>query len=177
MSKQKFKKGNLVKVLTGHKIHEFRGGNHGSIDLRPEDIGREAIIDYSYAEKYGGTDIDNYSIVFRDTGASLSWKRTDELEFIDEGGEHLFEEARINKEAAELQESKRYWMIVFSLRSKNLEGFSSMSFISDKDNPLNRNAICDIYVKLAGNTFTRRDLIITNIVEFKNKEDYENFFA
>jgi len=74
---QKFKRGNLVEVLGE---------------------GRKAIIEYSYAEEYGGSDVDSYSIIWQDTGSSLAWKRTDELKLIDEGGEYLFDEAKKNRE-------------------------------------------------------------------------------
>lgn len=89
MKEQKFKRGNLVKVLVGHQIWSNK---EGTTDISPEDVGRSAIIEYSYAEKYGGSDVDSYSIIWCDTGGSLAWKRTNELELINEGGEHLFEE-------------------------------------------------------------------------------------
>lgn len=90
MNEQKFKRGNLVKVLVGHPIW-----NNGVIeDMSPQDRGRLAIIDYSYAERYGGSDVDSYSIIWMDTGSSLAWKRTSELQFVDIGGEHLFAEAK-----------------------------------------------------------------------------------
>lgn len=95
MGEQKFKRGNLVKVLVGHRIWDFK---RGAIDISPEYIGRKAIIQYSYAESYGGDNTDNYSIIWLDSGGSLSWKHESELELLDEGGEHLFEEAKANKE-------------------------------------------------------------------------------
>jgi len=91
---QKFKRGNLVEVLVGHKIWTSK---YGFIDLSPNHIGRKAIIEYSYAEKYGGSDVNNYSIIFQDTGNSISWKETDQLKLIDEGGEHLIEQAKLKK--------------------------------------------------------------------------------
>lgn len=94
MKEQKFKRGNLVKVLVGHQIWSNK---EGVTDISPEDVGRNAIIEYSYAEKYGGGDVDSYSIIWCDTGGSLAWKRTNELELLDEGGEHLFEEAKANR--------------------------------------------------------------------------------
>ena len=92
---QKFKRGNLVEVLVGHQIW---GSKEGVQDISPEDVGRKAIIEYSYAEKYGGSDVDSYSIIWQDTGSSLAWKRTNELKLIDEGGEYLFDEAKKNRE-------------------------------------------------------------------------------
>ena len=92
---QKFKRGNLVKVLVGHQIWS---GKDGVRDISPDDVGRKAIIEHSYAEKYGGNDVDSYSIIWQDTGSSLAWKSTNELELIDKGGEHLFDEAKKNRE-------------------------------------------------------------------------------
>ena len=92
---QKFKRGNLVEVLVGHQIWSSKDGVK---DISPDDVGRKAIIKYSYAEKYGGSDVDSYSIIWQDTGSSLSWKSTNELKLIDEGGEHLFDEAKKNRE-------------------------------------------------------------------------------
>lgn len=95
MSGQKFKRGNLVKVLVGHQIFSTK---EGAVDIRPEYVARKAIIRYSYAEEYGGDNIDDYSITWLDSGDSLAWKHERELELLDEGGEHLFEEAKANKE-------------------------------------------------------------------------------
>ena len=82
---QKFKRGNLVRVLVGHQI--------------PDDVGKTALIKYSYNDKYGGGNVDDYSIMWTDTGGTVAWKRTNELELIDEGGEHLFAECLVKREA------------------------------------------------------------------------------
>lgn len=99
---QKFKRGNLVEVLAGHKIWNNKDGVQ---DIAPEEVGKKAIIGYSYAEMYGGRDVDSYSIVWLDTGGSLAWKNTKELKLIDEGGEHLFEEAKQNRERISKQDT------------------------------------------------------------------------
>ena len=81
---QKFKRGNLVKVLVGQQI-----------------FGRKAIIEYSYAEKYGGgrpSKNNSYRIVWADTGNSEAWRDDNELELIEDGGEHLFAEAKAKRE-------------------------------------------------------------------------------
>lgn len=98
--KQKFKRGNLVEVLVGHQIWSSKDGLQ---DMSPKDVGRKAIIEYSFAEKYGGNDVDSYSIIWQDTGSSLAWKSTNELKLIDEGGEHLFKEANKNRERISAQ--------------------------------------------------------------------------
>lgn len=90
---QKFKRGTLVEVLVGHQVWSSKDG---VIDISPENIGRKAIIEYSYAEKYGGSGnlLNSYSIIYQDTGSSEAWKDLNELKFIDEGGEHLIKEAK-----------------------------------------------------------------------------------
>lgn len=77
MEQQKFKKGDLVKVLTGHIAFSSQ---LGEIDLRPELVGKSATINYSYAEQYGGDDVNTYSICFCDTKKSIAWKKDFELE-------------------------------------------------------------------------------------------------
>ncbi len=95
MKEQKFKRGNLVEVLVGNLIWTKE---RGEFDMSPDYVGRKAIIEYSYAEKFGGDDVDRYSIIWQDTGDSLAWKRTNELKFISEGGECLFDQLNLNKQ-------------------------------------------------------------------------------
>jgi len=92
--KQKFQRGNLVEVLVGHQIYDSR---KGIIDISPEDVGRQAIIEYSYNDEYGGGDTDSYSIMFCDDGNTVAWKSTEELKFINKGGNHLFKLAKANR--------------------------------------------------------------------------------
>ncbi len=91
---QKFKRGNLVRVLQGHMLWTNENGKVTWHDISPETVGKQAIVEYSYKERYGGNDVDSYSIMWMDTGHTLAWKHTNELELIDEGGEHLFVEAQ-----------------------------------------------------------------------------------
>lgn len=100
MKEQKFKRGNLVRVITGFPVWD---SSEGVVDMEPENVGMLAIINYSYAEKYGGSDTDSYSIIWLDNGSSLAWKNEGELELVDEGGEHLFGEAALNREKVSRQ--------------------------------------------------------------------------
>ena len=99
---QKFKRGNLVKILVGHRIwtrHE--DGTITERDIRPDWVGKQVIIDYNYFEKYGGVfedSQDSYSIVFLENGSSSAWFNAIDLEFIEEGGEYLFKQAKENYE-------------------------------------------------------------------------------
>lgn len=93
---QKFKRGNLVKVLVGHQIWSNK---EGVKDISPDDVGKIALIEYSYNDKYGGGNVNDYSIMWTDTGSTVAWKSTNELELIEEGGEHLFAECLAKREA------------------------------------------------------------------------------
>jgi hypothetical protein len=93
---QKFKRGNLVKVLLGQKIWT---NTEGFKYISSDYVGKTALIEYSYSDKYGGGNTNSYSIMFTDTGSTLAWKNYNELEFIDEGGEHLFTECLAKREA------------------------------------------------------------------------------
>ena len=70
---QKFKRGN--KVMDGKK---------------------EAIIVGSYADKYGGSNRKDYTIMFCETGSTMSWMHESQLQFVEDGGEFLFEQAKVN---------------------------------------------------------------------------------
>lgn len=92
---QKFKRGNKVKILFGHPIW---GGKEGISDMCPQEVGQEALIIGSYADQFGGNDREIYTIIFCETGDEESWKSEKQLEFIDEGGEHLIAEAKAKRE-------------------------------------------------------------------------------
>lgn len=92
---QKFKRGNKVKVLFGHPIWSNK---EGTSDMCPEEVGQEALIVGSYADQYGGSNRKDYTIMFCETGSETSWKSESQLELIDEGGEHLFAEAKAKRE-------------------------------------------------------------------------------
>lgn len=73
---QKFKRGNLVHIAVKDK---------------------DAIIVGSYADEFGGSDTKSYTVMFSDTGGESSWYKEYQLKLIDEGGEHLFDEAKKNR--------------------------------------------------------------------------------
>lgn len=109
---QKFKRGNKVKVLFGHPIWSNK---EGTTDMCPEEVGQEALIVGSYADQYGGSNHKDYTIMFCETGSETSWKSENQLELIDEGGEHLFAEAKANREKiskanTDLKQIKENWV-------------------------------------------------------------------
>lgn len=113
---QKFKRGNLVKILVGHLIWVSTPEGGESRDISPKDIGRLGIIKSSYAEEHrpdstNEQDYQKYSVVYQDTGSSIAWKNDNELEFIDIGGEHLLEEAKETWKMMETRESNLAWIL------------------------------------------------------------------
>jgi hypothetical protein len=95
MLKQKFRRGNLVYIKDGACQFNFKQGCH-------------AIILGSYDDFYGGGDMFQYSVMFPDTGSPCSWYEDNQLELIEEGGEHFIEQAkekRIKSEARNILKS------------------------------------------------------------------------
>jgi hypothetical protein len=90
--KQKFKRGNLVRVIDSSSL---LGAKKSDIISKDDEI--QALIEYSYNEKYGNGIIDEYSIMYK-SGTSLRWTHENQLELIDEGGEHLFAEFLAKRE-------------------------------------------------------------------------------
>jgi len=129
---QKFKRGNLVRKLVGHKIWT---PEEGEIDISSQNVGRKAIIEYSYAEKYRNgqpEEVNSYRILWQDTGHSEAWSSDFELEFLEEGGEHLLVEAKkkreqIKKSDTDLNQIIETWVE----KEGNLAG-DTVEFLFDK---------------------------------------------
>lgn len=75
MSDQKFKKGDIAVVLTGHLLSDA----DGTFDMCPDQVGRLVKIVGSYDDLYGGGDQKNYQVRFLDTGETTSWKHENQL--------------------------------------------------------------------------------------------------
>lgn len=86
MKNQKFKRGNLVHIAKD--LPHYQSHFESDVDV---------IIEYSYADMYGGSDTTSYSVIFPDDGHSVAWYKEDQLTLIDEGGEYLIEQAAENK--------------------------------------------------------------------------------
>jgi len=115
MSKQKFKRGNLVRVAKnlGDMMSHFRND-------------ADAIIFGSYADQFGGgaQQSKSYTLVFIEDGGQSSWYDENQLTLLDEGGEHLFDEA--NKKREEIEKRN----ITLEYISENIEGeISSQSIL------------------------------------------------
>lgn len=109
---QKFHRGNIVRLLHGSMIHQFSNGEDKEIDMSPEETGRLAVIEYSYSERFGSgkSEGGGYSIRFLDTGCSVAWKHDEELEFVDNGGEHVIEECIEKSESLSKQQKDITWI-------------------------------------------------------------------
>jgi len=86
MLKQKFRRGNLVRIADdlGESMSHFTNGCN-------------AIIIGTYSQLHGGFDIDSYQIMFPETGDTCAWYNEWQLTLIDDGGEYLIERALENK--------------------------------------------------------------------------------
>ena len=75
--KQKFKRGNLVHIAK----------NLGSMMSHFEND-KDVIIVGSYADQYGGSNTESYTVMFED-GNTSSWYEESQLTLINEGGVNL----------------------------------------------------------------------------------------
>tara|TARA_R110002020_G_scaffold472646_1_gene701003 strand:- start:176 stop:739 length:564 start_codon:yes stop_codon:yes gene_type:complete len=80
--KQKFKRGNLVRIAKelGSTMKHFKND-------------KDAIIVGSYSDLWGGSGNNKYAIMFED-GNTSSWYEESQLTLLGKGGEHLLEEAQ-----------------------------------------------------------------------------------
>ena len=92
MTVQQFKKGDIVKRNVGHIIWEIQNGETKWIDIEPESVGKEFVIEYSYFEKYGGGEDDKnkYSLISLEDGGLSAWHS--DLTFVREGGSVIWEQ-------------------------------------------------------------------------------------
>lgn len=119
MSNQKFQRGNLVYI--SKDLGEMMG--HFKCD-------RNAIIRYSYCDKYSSSTTDHsYSVMFED-GSTSAWYEEDKLTFVEEGGEHLLEKARAVFDE-EVKQLKDFNYIVPNLDKEEISS-ETILFLFDK---------------------------------------------
>lgn len=141
MSEQKFKRGNLVKYTRKENVAY---GFDGIALLMKEKITiHKVIIEGSYADLYGGDNIEDYSVIFLDTGNSLAWVEEEELELLEEGGEYLLEQAKENRELI-LKRNTDLKLIKANFNNNLKDGLSSNTvlYLFNKigfDSSFNRN--------------------------------------
>jgi hypothetical protein len=111
MEKQKYFRGNLLRLKWGHEIWSAKSNYKERpkhilaednttyfIDISPELTGKEVVIKGSYGDLYGEAGSGGgYSVAFLDGSNEVSWISENQMEFIDVGGEHLFQTINENK--------------------------------------------------------------------------------
>lgn len=72
-------------------------------------------------------------------------------------------------------ENKRYWYILFKFSSKTYVGEGNMGFVSDDDNPFNNEILKQCFIE-RNPDHKNSSLVVLNFIEFKNENDYINFW-
>jgi hypothetical protein len=127
MKEQKFKRGNVVEIVKGSVMwtnhRQFNADGTKVTDRtrsEPEEIedkstiGRLIVIEGSYEDLYGrgsgrGSGNYSYAAMYLDTGNREAWFDEYRLRLVDEGGEHMIEQAKIKaKQLEEEQLSMSY---------------------------------------------------------------------
>jgi len=97
---QKFKRGDVVHIAKdlGPSMSHF-----------PAD--KDAIVMGSYRDRFGGSNVDSYTVMFCDTGGEWSWYHTHQLEFLRYGGEEEITQVKKSREAREKVEIDLEWIV------------------------------------------------------------------
>ena len=97
---QKFKRGDVVHIAAdlGQSKSHFKKD-------------KDVVIIGSYADQFGGGNIDDYSVMFLDTGNECSWYDEHQLTFLYYGGEELITKITKEREQREKVESDLGWIV------------------------------------------------------------------
>jgi hypothetical protein len=137
MSKQKYFRGNLLKLKWGQKIWLHEAEETEFKDIRPEMASKEVVIQGSYGDLYGKPHSGGgYSVAFLDGSGTRSWVDEEQMEFIDNGGEHLFDTINENRHQRLLDRSIQVLEII---EDKSTD--SGNMFVVKTDKPMIVNAI------------------------------------
>lgn len=109
MLKQKFKRGNLVRLAKDLGISKAH--------IESECL---AIVLGSYGDIYNSHNIYEYKIMFPLTGSTSAWYDQEDLTLVEEGGEHLIIEAVENQIRREAKDT---------LKNKNLNSLSDYEIV------------------------------------------------
>lgn len=71
--------------------------------------------------------------------------------------------------------NKRYWFVVIDYNTTTERGKFNMGFVSDDENPFSNKAIKEAVVK-HNNDLIGQQIVVVNFFEFKNANDYLNFW-
>lgn len=84
-TEQKYTFGDICKIVNyGHKMYNIDiNGKYSVIDISPEYIGREVMIDHSSSFMNGlGSTVYTYSTIYTDSASPIAWLHEDQLEFV-----------------------------------------------------------------------------------------------
>lgn len=95
MKPPKFNRGNLVKTIYGQVAYYYHDNKLHIKDVFPKDSGKKGVIFESILTADNETF--NYTVIYIETGNRSCWMPESNLEFIENGGEHLFQIARDNE--------------------------------------------------------------------------------
>ncbi len=100
MSKQKFKRGDVVHIAAdlGQSMSHFKKD-------------KDVVIIGSYADQFGGGNTGSYSVLFIDDGNEVSWYGEHQLTFLRYGGEELIAKVKEEREEREKLESDLSWIV------------------------------------------------------------------
>lgn len=101
MKTQKFKRGDVVHIAKdlGPSMAHFEND-------------RDAIIMGSYRDQYGGdNNIDDWTVMFCDTGGECSWYHTSQLTFLRHGGEVEIKKVKLMRARRETSERDINWIL------------------------------------------------------------------
>ena len=101
MKAQRFKRGDVVHIVKdlGPSMAHFEND-------------RDAIIIGSYRDLYGGEDnINDWTVMFCDTGCEVSWYHTSQLTFLRHGGEAEIEKVKLARDLRVTTERDINWIL------------------------------------------------------------------
>ncbi len=71
----------------------------------------DAIVMYSYAERYGGSDVGSYSVMFCDDGSECAWYHPHQFTLLRHGGQEEIDRVLAAKEVRVKQECELGWIV------------------------------------------------------------------
>lgn len=151
--KQKFIRGDIVHIAKdlGSSMDHF-------------DNDKDAIIIGSYDDQFGGGDIDDYTVMFCESGCECSWYREHQLTLIRHAGEmeiHRIKDAKAERDA---QYSNIDWILSNWTKIRKRVPGATMSKLMSMigiDNPWGRNGEGFNYYRNSHTTFSFFDKVLS----------------
>lgn len=163
---QKFKRGDLVKIVFGHPV----ANQAAIIDISRNEVSKQALIVGSHSDMYGGQNVNDYTVVFIETGEESSWKSEGQLDLVKKDCSHLFPEVEAKREAIFRENTNLELIVKNWIGARYITSFDTVLFLFEKigfNSSFSRNgeyyALYSDWIKL-GRIF---DLLMTE------KSDYD----